>query len=168
MTLVLGAALLAAAVVFYVLQPILSGQSAPLEQQGDELSDVEARRRVTLLALRDVEYDRATGKLDEDDYRTLRSELSHEALEALRAEEMEGAKGEGAGAFAAAAPERSSTVENDIARVREGVRAGLACLTCGHVNVSGSRFCTSCGTPLTAAASQANGQRNGQGSSKAP
>ena len=154
MTLVVGAVLLTAAVVFFVLQPILGGRSAPMEKGEEELSEAEARRRVTLLALRDVEYDRATGKLDEADYRSLRTELSQEALAALRAEEAERLPGPGA-AVAAPGPE---VLESEIRRVRQGLRSGLTCLGCGHLNVTGSRFCASCGTPLSATPHRENGQ----------
>ena len=66
---------------------------------GDDVFDEgAARRRVALTALRDLEYDRATGKLDEDDYGQLRTELSREALEHLDEE------GGGAGAGRATGP----------------------------------------------------------------
>ena len=155
MTLVVGAVLLTAAVVFFVLQPILTGRSASMKREDDELTEAESRRRVSLLALRDVEYDRATGKLDESDYRSLKTELSQEALAALQAEEAERQP----------APRRTlalrtdpADLEQEILRVREGLRAGRACLACGHLNPGGSRFCSSCGTPLTARADQGNGK----------
>lgn len=156
MTFVLGAILLTGAVVFFVLHPILSGRGAPTEGERDELTEAEARRRVTLLALRDVEYDRATGKLDDADYRSLRRELSQEALAALEAEEAE--RREVPAGTPGARPGRApADVETEIARVREGLRSGLTCLVCGHLNASGSRFCSSCGSPLEAAAAQGNG-----------
>jgi len=144
MTLVVGVVLLTAAVVFFVLQPILGGRSAPMERGEEEMSETEARRRVTLLALRDVEYDRATGKLDEADYKALRTELSQEALAALRAEDAERRGARGATTTLAA----SAALEDEIRRVREGLRSGLTCLGCGHMNVAGSRFCASCGSAL--------------------
>ena len=51
----LGGVLVAAAVTLFILQPILSGLHASLDRAEDELTDTEARKRVTLLALRDVE-----------------------------------------------------------------------------------------------------------------
>ena len=85
----LGVVLLAGAVVYFVLQPILAGRRAPMGQADGEMTDAEAKRRVSLLALRDVEYDRETGKLDEHDYRELKRELSTEALAALSDEQAE-------------------------------------------------------------------------------
>ena len=132
----LGALLLAAGVVFFVLHPLVTGRWAPLERSDQEMSEAEARRRVKLLALRDVEYDFATGKLDDGDYQSLKRELAAEALEALEATEREA---EGVG---------SEALEAEIAAVRKGLEAGTLCEACGHVNPGGSRFCSSCGSAL--------------------
>ena len=69
-TLYLGVALVAAAVVLFIVQPVAKGIHASLEREDDEMTDTEARKRVALLALRDVEYDFLAGKLDEEDYRS--------------------------------------------------------------------------------------------------
>lgn len=163
MSFLLGATLFAGAVIFYVLQPILTGRKAPMGRDDDEMTDAEARRRVTLLALRDVEYDRETGKLDDGDYRALRRELSAEALDALEAEERErrssGAGvgvlegGEGGGADGSG----SFDLDAEIRRVRQGLRSGRTCRECGNVNPAGSRFCSGCGSALHAAASTGEG-----------
>lgn len=140
----LGAVLLVAAVVLFILQPVLAGKAARLDRTDDEMTEAEATRRVKLLALRDVEYDYATGKLDEEDYRDLRRELSREALQALEEAERERTVIEnGAGEV--------DDLELEIARVREGLRSGLTCGSCGHANPPGSRFCSGCGTPLPVA-----------------
>lgn len=134
---IVGAVLLVGAVVLFILQPIVRGQFASLKRHDDELTEAEARRRVTLLALRDVEYDYHTGKLDDADYTELKRELSAEALEALEA---------------AAAEERErgggDALEREIAEVRRGLAAGTTCPSCGHRNPEASRFCAACGHRL--------------------
>jgi cytochrome c-type biogenesis protein CcmI len=135
-----GALLLVSAVVFFILAPILRGQHASLEREDDEMTDAEAKRRVTLLALRDVEYDYHTGKLDETDYESLKRELSAEALAALREAEAEAESAEAGG----------DALEAEIAALRAGLQAGTACTACGHTNPQGSRFCASCGQSLAA------------------
>jgi cytochrome c-type biogenesis protein CcmI len=132
----LGALLLVAAVVLFILQPVLRGQWASLVRDDDEMTEVEARRRVTLLALRDVEYEYHAGKLDEEDYRDLRRELSAEALEALDA-----ARKESSG-------DSTDLLEAEIAEVRAGLKAGTVCPACAHANPAGSRFCAGCGLRL--------------------
>ncbi len=132
-----GALLLIGAVVLFILQPLVRGEWASLDRERDELTDVEARRRVTLLALRDVEYDYHTGKLDEGDYQELRRELSAEALEALEAAQRD------------AESDEIDTLEAEIAAVREGLRGGTVCPDCGHRNPAASRFCAGCGVRLS-------------------
>ncbi len=152
MALILGAALLTGGVILYILLPIIQGQSASLERADDELTESEAKKRVRLLELRDVEYDYATGKLDESDYRSLKGEISREALEALRQ------VGSGGQSTPHEVPDGGeSELEAEITAVREALRQGRTCLTCGHVNVEGSRFCASCGAQLAAGAQAAPG-----------
>jgi cytochrome c-type biogenesis protein CcmI len=141
----LGVTLFAGAVLFFVLQPLLSGKRAPMGPSDAEMTDAEQKRRVSLLALRDVEYDRVTGKLDDKDYNDLKREISAEALAALAAEEAERKE------LATGTPAVRGNVidfEAELRRVRSGLRAGTTCRSCGHVNPSGSRFCSSCGSPL--------------------
>lgn len=139
MTLYLGVALITAAVLLFILQPVVKGLHASLEREDDELTETEARKRVALLALRDVEYDFLAGKLDEEDYRSLKAQLTAEALAAMEADEAS-RSGDGDGSDA--------EVEAEIARLREGLRGGLVCGECGFANEDGSRFCSSCGSRL--------------------
>ena len=144
MALTLGAILFAGAVVLWVLHPLLTGQGAPLGLGWDEITDAEARKRVALRALRDVEYDYHTGKLDDGDYEVLRGELTAEAVAALQEEDAD--RRERSGVIHGAA-----AVEDEILRIRAEFRAGVACAGCGHRNPDGSRFCASCGQQVVAA-----------------
>lgn len=151
--LLVAAGLLAAAVVLFVLHPLVKGLEAPLEHADDDpvRVELEHRRRVALGALRDAEYDFATGKLDEDDYRHLRGELAREALALLEREgpdeRSDAAPGEGTEEDVAA--RRSlDPLEAEIARIRTGLREGRTCRSCAHVNPAGSRFCGRCGASL--------------------
>jgi hypothetical protein len=148
----LAALLLVGFAMFLILHPIITGAGAPLESVGSDPSDAQFRKRVSLLQLRDAEYEFAMGKLSEEDYQAIRKEISAEALAAIRAEEAEavtaGQSVEGTG---------DADLEEEIERVRARLRGGVFCSECGHPNGAGSRFCSECGSslqsPRTSAAS---------------
>ena len=139
MTFLAGAAV-AAFVLFLIVQPVAKGLHASLDRSEDELTETEARKRVALLALRDVEYDYLAGKLDENDYRSLKGELTAEALAALEADER--------ARSGAVSSEAAASIEAEIAEARAGLRAGSFCSDCGFSNEPGSRFCSACGHAL--------------------
>lgn len=144
MTAIIGGILLAVGVVLYILEPVFSGQRAPLYDGVEEYDEAVARRRIALTALRDLEYDRATGKVDGDDYDLLKAELSREALRHLEAqEELAEQVGRPAGAEGA-----QPVLEEEIARIRAALREGLGCSACDTVNRPGSSFCSGCGATL--------------------
>jgi cytochrome c-type biogenesis protein CcmI len=140
---ILAAILLVAVTVFLVLQPVIAGVDAPLGSAEDEASEAQFKKRVSLLQLRDAEYEYAMGKLADEDYQALKKEISAEALAAIRAEEAEARPRSGL-------PEGPSDaeLEAEIAAVRARLSGRLFCSECGHPNPSGSRFCGECGTEL--------------------
>ena len=138
MGLMLGALLVTAAVVIFVLYPIITGAQASLERLDDEPTEAEMRKTVALKALRDVEYERSMGKLDDRDYEFLKAELSSEALAALQVEE----EASGAGGSS------SAGLEGEIVAARARLRSGPTCDACGEANEARSRFCAQCGRPL--------------------
>jgi len=150
---ILGAILLVGVSVFLILQPIITGTGAPLWSSGEEPTEAQFKKRVSLLQLRDAEYEFAMGKLGEEDYQALRRELSAEALDAIRAEEVE-AKGLPSTEYAVG----SADIEEEIAQVRLRLSGGVFCSECGHPNVAGGRFCSECGTPLRIPEPSAQGQ----------
>jgi hypothetical protein len=84
--LVLGA-LLAVAAVWFVARPFLRQSGA-----GDRMSEpepvrlaLEEERDRALAALKELEFDHRTGKISDEDYRSLVGELRRAAADALRA-----------------------------------------------------------------------------------
>ncbi len=122
MTLLLASIVLALAGSIWVIHPLVARRLAML---GDPIPggilDAEARKRVALSSLREIEYDRIGGKLDDEDYRRLRAQLQREALDAIES------------ATAAHAGESVSFV---------------ATHSCGYQNPPASRFCSGCGAAL--------------------
>lgn len=138
--LIFVAIVMVAVSVFLLLQPIIQGKEAPLLSSGDEPSEAQFQKRVSLLQLRDAEYEFAMGKLGEEDYRILRKEISAEALAAIKAEEAKEESDE----FARG----SSEIEDEIAEVRARLSGGVFCSECGYPNPAGSKFCGECGSAL--------------------
>ena len=134
LALVLGT-LLAVAALAFVLQPLLfdvstAGARAPSRapramQGGDE--DAVA-------ALREIEFDRATGKLSDADYAELKARYTARALEAMRAV---GADGESAVA--------QDVVEATVLAYRARLKS---CARCGPRPEPDAVYCSNCGTYL--------------------
>src|SRR5213076_2598028 len=95
------------------------------EGRGDEGEDPEddlSPRAVALRALKEIEFDRATGKLSDADYDVLKTRYTSEALAALRAET--GERGAGSGSFR----ERPAPRARLLRSVRHGARVRRALL----------------------------------------
>src|SRR5213595_339239 len=83
--------LLAAGATYFVLRPILrppleSAGSEPAGDEGEDPADDMSPQTVALRALKEIEFDRATGKLSDTDYDQLKAKYTAEALAALRGE----------------------------------------------------------------------------------
>jgi len=161
---------LAAGAVWFVLHPIVapgfpgSGMGEP--STGDQDEDFEedlSPRAVALRALREIEFDRATGKLSDSDYEQLSQKYTAEALAAMRAEKLETgeAKRERAPAptpitrVSVAAcdvhgqrPEKGAAFCSECGR-RLGRKPGY-CSRCGEALEQDARYCNACGTRVAA------------------
>lgn len=141
--------LVALAAVALVLEPIVRpprvGQPDALSFEPDE-DPLGHRKDLALAALKEIEFDRATGKLDDSDYERMKARYTTEALEAIR----------DADAAAAPAPEDPALA---LAQVPAGVGAGpdgavalgdpLEALVAARRKASkGRKFCTECGAEL--------------------
>jgi hypothetical protein len=80
---VLAAVLVGVAALWLVLQPILApGPSVP--RPVEPLDPEETPRGIALAALKEIDFDRETGKLSQDDYEYLKSKYTRAALDTLR------------------------------------------------------------------------------------
>lgn len=76
---------LALVALSFVLYPLLSDSPLALPRQpGDAVSTVNTRRNAAMEALREIEFDRETGKLSDTDYEGLRSTYTQQAVEIMR------------------------------------------------------------------------------------
>jgi rRNA maturation endonuclease Nob1 len=140
------------AVLWLVLQPVV--RPSPHRQRPLEPSDPEeSPKGIALTALKEIEFDRETGKLSDTDYEFLKGKYTARALDALRQEEaaafdeievMVAAK-VSALRFASAAT--SSNVPAGNAPIV--TLASSSCVLCGPRPEADALFCSSCGRPLT-------------------
>ncbi len=80
--------IIAAILVVYTFLPLVGRREALVEAGEDVRHRIEAlelEKRNYLRAIKDVEFERATGKLDDGDYQELREFYTRKAAEALQA-----------------------------------------------------------------------------------
>ena len=189
--LVLGTALALGALTL-VLAPLLSGEDEVRaddeKRAATEVARLKAARAKrsgreeeqldgAVAALREIEFDRETGKLSDSDYAELKTRYTREALAELRAADAREASATPAIIVAPVAlspTDAADPVEAAIRRARANQRScgvcgprpepdATYCSSCGrylpgacgkcgtHVDLVGSRFCSGCGDQLAAA-----------------
>ncbi len=88
----IGYSILAVASVLvfaFVLQPLLSSQRRSMAVVPARIADLQARRRYLMQAIRDVDFDFASGKMMEEEHEETRSAYIREAAVVLRDLERE-------------------------------------------------------------------------------
>ncbi len=80
------AILLAAGIAAFVLAPLLRKESAEDRDTvaNAELLELQSRHAMALAALKDLEEDRETGKVDDTDYSDLKTKLTAQAVEVMK------------------------------------------------------------------------------------
>jgi Double zinc ribbon len=141
----MGAELVAAValgslVLWAILSPLVTAPAGPPAFL-EPLDPEETRRGIALIALKEIDFDRATGKLSDQDYQTLKSRYTAEALAALREDES------GADAVEMLIAERVKQIE------ASGAGGAPVCPACGPRPEPGARFCSNCGGPVTSVSS---------------
>jgi len=164
----LAAALVGLAAVWLVLQPLLL-PGRPRTPVYEPLDPEETPKGVALAALKEIEFDRETGKLSDEDYAFLKGKYTGVALDALRAESAEAAK---VGAQSEGQDGGGDVEVMIAARVRALRSAATSappgapvCSTCGPRPEPDAVFCSTCGRRLLPGGACAGcGAELGQGS----
>jgi hypothetical protein len=165
---IVAAALVGLAAVWGILQPLFGGtrvRAAAYEPPDPE----DTPKGVALAALKEIEFDRETGKLSDEDYAFLKNKYTGAALEALRAESggepddveaMIAARVRALRSAATSAPPGAPTCpvcgprpESDAvfcSTCGRRVAEGGACASCGASLGADSRFCAQCGAGVAA------------------
>ena len=164
MAIVIGL-VMAVVAVLLVLDPILRPASRAPQRPSvfDEPDDdpKEHRKELALAALKEIEFDRATGKLSDTDYQSMLTRYTKEAVEALRESEAEagiaggngpaaagvaGGNGQAAaGVAGSGGVEADDPIERLIAETRAANKGRRFCSNCGAALEGSGRFCVECG-----------------------
>lgn len=152
--------------MYFVLLPILRPPLEPVADvtvdEGDDPEDDMSPQAVALRALKEIEFDRATGKLSDMDYEQLKAKYTAEAVAAMRGEKgnVQRETGNVPGpvtTFPVArfpCPEHGARPERDAQFCSEcGRRLGAGpgyCARCGTTLERDARYCNSCGARVAA------------------
>ena len=150
--------ILAVGALAYVLFPLLIASTPAIRRPRAATAPGNAPEQEAVVALREIEFDRATGKLSDADYDELKTRYTARAIEAIRSS---------AGGTTDDAAEAAVLAYR--ARIKSCARCGPrpepdatycsscgsflpgACGSCGQeVTEPGAAFCTSCGRALAA------------------
>ncbi|SRR6266480_115490 len=151
--LILGIALAASATYFVllpILRPPLESAGALSADQGEDPGDDMSPRAVALRALKEIEFDRATGKLSDSDYEQLKAKYTQEALVAMRGEKP-GYGMRDAGSVALVQPAHPASRISHLACPEHGARpemGAIFCSDCGRRLGTSQGYCARCGTAL--------------------
>ena len=160
MTALIIGTVIALLAIGFVLIPLFTDDAAAAAPV--RVPEPPSERSDPIGALREIEFDRATGKLSDADYATLKARYTGEALESMRASEQP-----------AVSADALDLAEEAILRYRRRVSGcagcgprpepdAVYCSSCGRylpgrcagcgaaVDEPAARFCTSCGRTLAA------------------
>ncbi len=134
--LVVSTTVLVAAVVAFVVYPLLRPQRSPLDGASGQSEELLCRRDRIYTELRELEFDHRVGKVSDEDYVEAREQLETEAARILQAIDVQ-------------LKAIDDEIERQVRRLRESRRT---CPSCGATVTPSARFCPSCGEPLKAMA----------------
>lgn len=136
-----AAVAVAIAALWLVLRPLMRPPGARWAES-EPLDPEETPKGIALAALKEIEFDRETGKLSDADYELLKARYTAAALAALRTEE------------AAASDDLEAMIAARVRSLRSAPAATPsntsvpACATCGPRPEPDAVFCSSCGDRL--------------------
>jgi methionine-rich copper-binding protein CopC/RNA polymerase subunit RPABC4/transcription elongation factor Spt4 len=148
----LAAAIVGLVALWLVLQPLIH-PSAAKSQPAEPVDPEETPKGIALTALKEIEFDRETGKLSDVDYEFLKAKYTAAALEALRLESAEPA-------WAEVSDDVEAIIAAKVRALRSASTAAppdvplhstdstRACSSCGPRPEPDAVFCSSCGGRL--------------------
>jgi Double zinc ribbon len=148
----IAAAVVGALVLWLVLQPLIR-PSTPQVAASEPIDPEETPKGIALAALKEIEFDRETGKLSDSDYQSLKSKYTAEALAAMRHEPEPTGAGRGSDDLETMIAAKLRALRSASASKSSDVPAsspssGPACSSCGPRPEPDAVYCSSCGRRL--------------------
>ena len=154
----LAAVLVGALVLWLVLQPLIR-PTALRVRAIEPLDPEETARGIALTALKEIEFDRETGKLSDADYQFLKAKYTAAALEAMRqdadaptpgraSDDLEAMIAAKVRAIRSPSAATSSDVSVTSAAPSASTAVNPSCSSCGPRPEPDAVFCSSCGRRL--------------------
>lgn len=142
----IAAGLVGLAVVAFLLSPLARPGMIVSAGSEDPEDPDDTPKGVALAALREIEFDRVTGKLSDEDYAALKQKYTAEALKVLRSTDDTDATD-------VSSVESAKSVDPIEARIADRVRqlqsGSVKCPGCGPRPEGDALFCSQCGRSLT-------------------
>ena len=136
-------ATLGAVVVAFVLYPVFASEAPEpigLDETQSELRDLEEKKNQILSNIKDLDFEKASGKLSDADYESSRNDYVAQVSAVItRIDKL--------------APQREQEPKKKILAKskKASAKAGtIACASCGEANPKSSKFCLDCGRPFEA------------------
>jgi Zn finger protein HypA/HybF involved in hydrogenase expression len=126
----IGVALLVVAVP-YVVNPLVNERKRQPVKAASPNKEGKGEQKEALAAIRDLDFDFQTGKVNQDDYETLRAQLVLAAAAYLQTKQQEEEK-----------------IDALIRARLEQVKASVKCEQCGGEIGPQDLFCPACGAPI--------------------
>ncbi len=140
---ILAGTVLALLAVAIVLEPLLRPMAPTVvlrpDSDDEDITPEQRKRDLALAALKEIEFDKATGKLSDADYDRLYRRYAAEAVVAIREAEHPQAARLTVGAI--------TTGGQAVGRSGGRTRPKF-CEECGSKLPDSGRFCSECGTPV--------------------
>jgi hypothetical protein len=138
LALLMGAVALVGMAVLRTVQPLVGRHDDRTAMIGQRTrAALEREKMLALRAIKELEFDKAMGKVSEDDFRDMSGRLRTRAGRLMRQLDAGGGYRE--------------QVERDLAKRLGGVvapRTAVSCAGCATVNDTDARFCKGCGAKL--------------------
>jgi hypothetical protein len=150
LTLLMGAAALVGMAALRTIRPLVAPGDDRTQMVGQRTrAALEREKLLTLRAIKDLEFDRAMGKLSEHDWQEMSGRLRVRAVRLIRQLDAGGGYREQIDrdlAARLASPGAMPPAERDPGRAKAS--AEHVCASCATINDADARFCKECGTKL--------------------